>query len=343
MKLFLSDNCSGVHPEIIKALLGANNEHSPSYGEDPMTAELQEKVRKLFSYDRIKVFPVCSGTAANIVALASLLHSYEGVICTDTAHINTYECGSLEKLTGGKILPVSNKMGKLEKTDAEVYLEYLGDEHLVQPRAVSISQTTEFGTVYSMEELKVISDFCKKNDFIFHMDGARLANAMVFLNKTPYEMVTEIGVDLLTFGGTKNGLMSCDLIVSFNEKASGKMRFIRKQFGHLMSKMRFVSAQFLAYLDNSLYLKLAEHSNTMAMYFESRLKEFNFIEMAYPVESNMLFVKLPRKITPPLMKEFPFHILDSKKNMARFVTSFDTTTLEIDSFINLLSELKREL
>ena len=339
MKLFLSDNCSGVHTEIISVLSQINDQHFFPYGEDGVTAELQEKIRELFRCDKAKAFVVCSGTAANIIALASALHSYEGVICADTAHINTHECGSFERLAGGKLLPCPNKNGKLCLEDIEKYLEYLGDEHLVQPRVVSISQTTEFGTVYSMEELRKISDFTKKHDLLLHMDGARLSNAMVSLKASPYEMVTEIGVDLLSFGGTKNGLLGCDLIVSFNEKASKKMRFVRKQFGHLVSKMRFFSIQFLTYLKDDLYLKLAEHSNAMARYFESKLREFSFIEIAYPVDSNMVFVKLPKRFNEQLMKNFPFHVVDSKENIARFVTSFDTSREDIDSFINFVALL----
>lgn len=342
MKLFLSDNCSGIHPEILNAIALVNQEHSFPYGADDVTQKLEEKVKELFCCDELKVFGVCSGTAANIVSLASVLHSYEGVICTDSAHINTFECGSLEKLAGAKILSSPNKNGKLDIALSEKYLEQLGDEHCVQPRLVSISQTTEFGTLYTLDELKEVSDFAHNNDLLFHMDGARLSNALASLKATPYEMVTRIGVDLLSFGGTKNGLLSGDLIVSFNEKASKKIKFVRKQFGHLLSKMRFVSAQFLAYLNDDLYLKMATHSNEMAKYFAARLLEFDFIELATPVDSNMLFVRLPVSITGDLSSKYPFHIFDTKNNIARFVTAFDTAKEDIDGFIHELSSLSKE-
>lgn len=342
MKLFLSDNCSGIHPSILDAITLVNQEHSFPYGADDVTQRLEENVKELFCCNTLKVFPVCSGTAANIVALASVLHSYEGVICTESAHINTFECGSLEKLTGAKILPSLNKDGKLDISSSEKYLEQLGDEHSVQPRVVSISQTTEFGTVYTLDELKTVSDFAHKNDLLLHVDGARLSNALVSLNTTTYEMVTNTGVDLLTFGGTKNGLLAGDLIVSFNEKASKKMKFVRKQFGHLLSKMRFVSAQFLAYLNDDLYLKMAEHSNEMAKYFESRLKKFDFIEITSPVDSNMLFIKLPVSIANELSAKYLFHIFDKRNNVARFVTAFDTSKEDIDGFINEVSSLEKQ-
>lgn len=338
--MFLSDNCSGIHPDILKAITLVNKEHSLPYGADDVTQKLEAKVKELFCCNTLKAFPVSSGTAANIVALASVLHSYEGVICTDSAHINTFECGSLEKLTGAKILPSRNKDGKLDIALSEKYLEQLGDEHCVQPRVISISQTTEFGTVYKIDELKAISDFAHRNDLLLHVDGARLSNALASLKTTTYEMITKIGVDLLSFGGTKNGLLAGDLIVSFNEKASKKMKFVRKQFGHLLSKMRFVSAQFLAYLNNDLYLKTAEHSNEMAKYFEFRLKEFNFIEITSSVDSNMLFVKLPISITD-LSKKYSFHVFDTRNNVARFVTAFDTSKEDIDGFINEVSSLSK--
>lgn len=339
MKLFLSDNCSGVHPEILEAIARANQEHSFPYGADDVTCELENRVKEIFNFEKLKVFPVCSGTAANVVALASVLHSYEGVICADTAHINTFECGSLEKLTGAKILPSPNKDGKLNIALSEKYLEQLGDEHSVQPRIVSISQTTESGTVYTLDELMAISDFARKNDLLFHMDGARISNALASLKTTPYEMITKLGVDLLSFGGTKNGLLCGDLIVSFNEKASKKMKFVRKQFGHLLSKMRFISAQFLAYLNNDLYLANARHSNEMARYFESRLEGLNLINLASPVDSNMLFLKLPLQITDDLAKKYSFHIFDTENNIARLVTSFDTRKEDIDEFINDIASL----
>ena len=342
MKLFLSDNCSGIHPEILKAIALVNQEHSFPYGADDITQKLEDKIKELFCCNTLKIFGVCSGTAANIVALASVLHSYEGVICADSAHINTFECGSLEKLTGAKILPSPNRDGKLDIASSEKYLEQLGDEHSVQPRIASISQTTEFGTVYTLDELKSISDFAHRNDLLLHMDGARLSNALASLKTTPYEMVTKIGVDLLSFGGTKNGLLAGDLIVSFNEKASKKMKFVRKQFGHLLSKMRFVSAQFLAYLNDDLYLKTAGHSNEMAKYFEYRLKEFDFIEVASAVDSNMLFVKLPLSITDELARKYSFHVFDTKNNIARFVTAFDTKKEDIDGFINEVYSLAKQ-
>ncbi len=342
MKSFLSDNCSGILSDVLNAIADVNKEHSLPYGADELTLKLEEKVKELFCCDLLKVFPVCSGTAANIVALASVLHSYEGVICADSAHINTFECGSLEALTGAKILPSPNQNGKLNASLSEKYLEQLGDEHCVQPRIVSISQTTEFGTVYTLDELRNISEFAHKNDLLLHVDGARLSNALVALNSTLEDMVTKSGVDLLSFGGTKNGLLAGDLIISFNEKASKKMRFVRKQFGHLLSKMRFVSAQFLAYLKDDLYMKTAGQSNCMAKYFELKLKEFGFVDIIYPVDSNMLFVKLPVSITNDLAGKYSFHIFDTKNNVARFVTAFDTSKKDIDDFINEISLLSKQ-
>lgn len=338
--MFLSDNNSGVHPEIIKALSFVNDKgHDFPYENDYETKEVERKIREVFQSDIAELFLTTTGTSANAIALASILHSYEAVICTDVAHINTDECGAFEKLTGSKILPVRNKNGKLSISDAETYLKQLGDVHRVQPRIVSISQVTELGTVYSLDEIREVVDFAHENDLLVHVDGARIANAAVSLNCSLPKMITYSCVDLLSFGGTKNGMMFGEAVISFNKKASKKLPFMRKQFGHLISKMRFVSAQFSAYLEGDLWRQNAANANNMAKYLYEKIKNFKGVEIVYPVDANMFFVRLPESVISELAKKYNFYIIDKKTNLARFVTSFDTQKEEIDVFVKDIKRL----
>ena len=338
--MFLSDNNSGVHPKIIQAISFVNGKgHDFPYGNDSLTKDLEKKIKEIFQSDTTELFLTATGTSANAVAIASVLHSYEAVICTDTAHINTNECGAFEKLTGSKILPAKNKNGKLIISDAKVYLKQLGDVHRVQPRVLSISQLTELGTVYFIDEIKKVVDFAHENDLLIHVDGARIANAAVSLNCSLSEMITNTEVDLLSFGGTKNGMMFGEAVISFNKKASKKLPFMRKQFGYLFSKMRFVSAQFLAYLEKDLWRQNASNANNTAKYLEENIKDIRGVEIIYPVDANMIFAKLPGWVIPDLAKKYHFYVMDKEQNIIRLVTSFDTKKEEIDAFVDAIKKL----
>jgi threonine aldolase len=342
MKMFLSDNNSGVHQNILDAICKCNREHAYPYGDDEYSKNAEEKIKSILN-SKPEVFFVTTGTAANVIAISSMINSYEGVICTDTAHINIDECGALEKLNGTKLIYTPHKNGKLDLAKVKPLLDSIGDEHHVQPKIISISQPTELGTVYTVNEIRTISEFAHKNGLFLHIDGARLANAAVSLNTSFEKMITETNVDILSFGGTKNGLMFGEAIVSFNKQASKKLKFIRKQNCQLMSKMRYLSAQFLAYLDNNLWYKNAENSNNMAKLLINRIQEIDEIKILYPVETNIIFMTMPKILSDELLKDYFFHIMNTETNMARIVTSFDTTEAEINQFADHIFETCRKL
>ncbi len=335
MKMFLSDNNSGVHPKILEAIYNCNNGHEPSYGNDKYSEKAMELFQKLFEKD-VDVYFVTSGTAANIIGLTGLLQPFEGVVCADTAHINTDECGALERFGGNKILYVPNRNGKIYPEDIEDFLSSIGDEHQVQPKVISISQITELGTVYSVEEIKELADFAHANDMFLHVDGARISNGVVALDSSFKEMITDTGVNLLSFGGTKNGMMVGEAIVSFNKKISKNFKYIRKQGMQLISKMRFISAQFIPYLEEGIWKKNAINSNNMARFIKEELEKFSQVEIINEPLGNILFVKIPRSWNEPLQRKYPLYVTDERENIIRIVTSFDTTEEDIRNFIDYI-------
>ncbi len=339
MKMFMSDNNSGVHPGIMEAIVNVNKEHDFAYGNDNTTKEAVENIRKLFEKD-VDVYFVTTGTAANVIGLSGLLKSYEAVVCSDTAHINVDECGAFEKFSGSKILYIPNENGKINKEGVMGFLHSLGDEHQSQPKIISIAQTTETGTLYSIEEIKELADFAHDNGMLLHVDGARIANAVVALNTSFKEMITDTGVDLLSFGGTKNGMMIGEAIVSFNKDLSSAFKFYRKQGMQLLSKMRFVSAQFIAYLNNNLWEENASNANNMGKYFAKEISQFKDIRLKNEPETNMIFAYMESGLIKVLQDKFDFYVIDEETNLIRLVTSFDTTMEDIDSFINLVKETK---
>ncbi|HLR36070.1 MAG TPA: low specificity L-threonine aldolase [Tissierellales bacterium] len=335
MKMFLSDNNSGVHPRILEAISNCNIGHEPSYGEDKYTEKANELFKEAFQAD-VDVYFVTNGTAANIVGLNGLLEPFEAIICTDTAHINVDECGALERFGGNKILYVPNRDGKLVIDDIKGFLNYIGDEHQVQPRVISISQITELGTIYTIEEIKELADFAHTNNMFLHVDGARISNAVVALNSSFKEMITDTGVDLLSFGGTKNGMMIGEAIVSFNKELSKNFKYIRKQGMQLLSKMRFISAQFIPYLEEDIWKENAINSNNMSKYLKEELRILPGVEIINKSLGNILFVKIPKRWNGPLQEEFSVYLINEKENIIRLVTSFDTTEEDIESFINYI-------
>ena len=335
MKMFLSDNNSGVHPKILEAIYKCNNDHEPSYGSDKYTKRAIELFQELFHSD-VDVYFVTTGTAANIIGLSGLLKPFEGVVSSDTAHINVDECGALERFGGTKILYVPNRNGKISIDDIKEFLKSAGDEHQVQPKVISISQITETGTVYTVEEIKQLADFVHNNSMLLHVDGARIANAVVALNSSFKEMITDTGVDLLSFGGTKNGMMIGEAIVSFNKDISKNFKYIRKQGMQLVSKMRYISAQFIPYLEEEIWKENATKSNSTAQYLKEELVKIPNVKIVNEGLGNMLFVQMPKIWNESLQDKYPVYVVDEKNNIIRLVTSFNTEKQDVDSLINII-------
>lgn len=339
MKMFMSDNNSGVHPKVMEAMLNVNSGHDYSYGNDNTTKEAINKIKEQLGAD-VDVYFVTTGTAANVIGLSGLLMPYEAVVCANTAHINVDECGALEKFSGAKILQIPTENGKICREGVKSFLHSLGDEHQSQPRIISISQTTETGTLYSVEEIKKLAEFAHENNMLLHIDGARIANAVVALDTTFKEMITDTGVDLLSFGGTKNGMMIGEAIVSLNKDLSKAFKFYRKQGMQLLSKMRFVSAQFVAYLSDDLWRENALNANNMGKYFASSLSGISGITLKSEPETNMIFAYMERDLIKSLQEKFDFYVIDEETNLVRLVTSFDTNKEDIDKFIKFAKEIK---
>lgn len=332
---FASDNNSGVHPEVLEALASANEGHVVAYGDDPYTARAVEVFRKHFG-KRVEVFFVFGGTGANVLGLKAITQPYHAVVCADTAHINVDECGAPEKFTGCKLLDVHTTDGKITKEHVEPFLAHVGFEHHVQARVISISQATEMGTVYTPRELKVLSNFAHKHDLLLHMDGARIANAAASLNVDLRKFTTDVGVDVLSFGGAKNGMMFGEAVVFFDPKLAEGFKYLRKQGTHLPSKMRFISAQFEALLSGDLWQRNAEHSNRMAQLLAAELLKIPQITLTQKVESNGVFAIVPRKFVPVLQKKYFFYVWNEESSEVRFMTSFDTTEDDIRDFVRLV-------
>jgi len=334
---FASDNNAGVHPEIISALESVNTGHVIAYGDDPYTASALKKMKEIFG-NEAEIFFVFIGTAANVLGLSAFTNSYNAVICPDTAHIHVDECGAPEKFTGCKLLTVSTPDGKLTVDMIKKHMHGIGFEHHVQPGVISITQSTEMGTVYSVDEIRAISEFAHKNDMILHMDGARISNAAVSLNTGFYEMTGGAGVDVLSFGGTKNGLMYGEAVVFFNAGSGGDFKYRRKQGMQLASKMRYIATQFDAYLTNDLWKRNASHANRMAGLLYDALKDVKGVEITQPVQSNAVFARIPHEIIADLQNEYFFYVWDEETSEVRWMCSFDTTEEDIRGFVSLIRE-----
>jgi threonine aldolase len=334
---FASDNNAGVHPEIIDAIKAANDGHVIAYGSDPITARAGELFEKHFGGD-VAVYFVFGGTGANVLGLKSITKSYQAIICADTAHVNVDECGAPEKFTGCKLLTLPTPDGKLRVEQIKPLLHGIGVEHHVQPGAISISQATEMGTVYTPEELKTLADFAHDNGMRLHVDGARLANAAVSLNATLKEITTDVGVDVLSFGGTKNGMIYGEAVVFFDKSLASDFKYIRKQGMHLPSKMRFISAQFEALLAGDLWRRSATHANRMAQILGTELAKVPKIELTQPVETNGVFAIIPEEYIAALQEKYFFYVWDPDISEVRLMASFDTTEEDIRDFINFVKE-----
>lgn len=335
---FASDNNAGVHPDILEAMRSVNNGHVIAYGDDPYTEHALLKMKQIFGEDT-GIFFVFIGTAANVLGLSSVAQPYHAIICPDTAHIHVDECGAPEKFSGCKLLTVSTPDGKLTVDLIARHMHGIGFEHHVQPRVISITQSTELGTVYTIEEIRNIADYAHENDMVLHMDGARISNAAVALDKSFYEMTGKAGVDVLSFGGTKNGMMYGEAVVFFNPLLYGDFKYRRKQGMQLSSKMRYIAAQFDAYLENDLWKSNALHANRMARKLHTSVKDISGVEVTQPVESNAVFARIPASIIPELQKEYFFYVWDEDRSEVRWMCSFDTTEEDIDGFTSLLRSM----
>ncbi len=334
---FASDNNAGVHAEIIEAISRANAGHVVAYGDDPYTVRAVKAFEKHLGRN-IAVYFVFGGTGANVLGLQAVTNSYQAVVCATTAHINVDECGAPEKFSGCKLISVDTPDGKITTDHVRPFLHAVGVEHHVQPRVISVSQATEMGTVYSVRELKTLSSFAHKNNLLLHMDGARIANAAVGLNASLKEITADAGVDVLSFGGAKNGMMYGEAIVFFDKSLAEDFKFIRKQGMHLPSKMRFIAAQFEALLSGDLWRRSAAHSNRMAQLLANELKSIPQIRITQPVQSNGVFAVIPAKYIPALQKKYFFYVWNEEISEVRLMTSFDTTEDDIRQFVALVKK-----
>ena len=340
-KGFASDNNSGVHPTIFKAMEAANSGHVVGYGDDPFTQKAINIFKKKFGTET-EVFFVFNGTGANVLSLSTVTQSFNSVICAETAHIQEDECGAPEKFSGCKLLPVEPVNGKITPEAIEQHLKGFDFEHHSQPRVISISQVTEMGTVYQPEEIRELADLAHKNNMLLHIDGARIANAAVALNMEFKEFTVDCGVDILSFGATKNGMMMGEAVLFFNPDLTRNTKYIRKQSMQLYSKMRFTGAQFIAYFENNLWKETATHANKMAKLLESEIAKIPEIKITQPVDANGVFAIVPREIIEPLQNKFFFYVWDDTKPEVRWMTSFDTTENEVFEFVELIKKLLKK-
>lgn len=335
---FASDNNAGVHPAILNALGEVNDGHVIAYGDDPYTERATREIREIFGADTESFF-VFIGTAANVLGLSTVTQPYHAVICPDTAHINVDECGAPEKFSGCKLLTCNTPEGKLTVEMIASHMHGIGFEHHVQPRVVSITQATELGTVYTIDEIREIANYTHQQGMLLHMDGARISNAAVSLNCGLFEMTVGAGVDVLSFGGTKNGMMYGEAILFFNKTLCEDFKYIRKQGMQLASKMRYIAAQFSAFLKNDLWIKNATHANLMAQKLYAAVKDIPGVKVTRSVESNAVFAIVPPHIIPTLQESFFFYVWDEESSEVRWMCSFDTTEEDIVSFATLLRSL----
>jgi threonine aldolase len=334
---FASDNYAGVHPEVLAALALANGGHQTAYGEDDYTAHLRDVFRRHFG-ERAEAFPVFNGTGANVVALQALLPRWGAVVAAESAHINVDECGAPEKIAGIKLLTVPTPDGKLTPELIDRQAWGWGDEHRAQPLAVSITQSTELGTVYTPDEMRAVCDHAHEHGMLVHVDGSRIANAAASLNLPLRAFTTDAGVDVLSFGGTKNGLLLGEAVVVLNPDAVRNILFLRKMSMQLSSKMRFISVQFEALLSGDLWLRSAGHANAMARRLEAAVRDIDGVSLMRPVQANAVFAMLPKEVSERLQKTYRFYFWDEHTGEVRWMAAFDTTEADIDAFAAAIAE-----
>jgi threonine aldolase len=338
---FASDNNAAVHPDVLAALARVNNGHVVGYGDDPFTASAVQKFEERFG-PGIGVFFVFNGTGANVLSLQALARSYEAVICTEMAHIYTDECGAPEKLTGSKLIPLHAPDGKLTVELVSHAYHGIGDQHHVQPKVISITQASELGTVYQPDEVRALATYAHERNLYLHMDGARISNAAAALGQTLRQATRDLGVDVLSFGGTKNGLMGVEAVVFFDHKLADNFLFLRKQAMQLASKMRFLSVQMETLLSNDLWRRNAEHANSMARLLEQEIRQIPNTRIVYPVEANGVFVQIPKHAIPRIQERYFFYLWNEAQSLVRWMCSFDTTEEDVKTFADFVRETVEE-
>mgnify|MGYP001191210734 FL=1 len=337
--LFASDNVTGACPEVMDAVVDANSGIATSYGDDEWSSRLQTKLSEIFETD-VEVFLAVSGTASNALALSSLAPVFGKIYCHELSHINTDECGAPELFTGGaKLIPMRSSNGRIKANELAETIRGSGNVHVTQPSVVSITQSCETGTVYQLDEIKAISKIARKHKMSVHMDGARFANALASLDVSPAEMTWKSGVDVLTLGGTKNGCLAAEAIIFFKPDMVGNFPYLHKRSGQLLSKMRFISSQLEAYVTDDLWIRNAQHANSMAKILSEGLNAFSNIELAYPTQSNEVFVYLPRELIDYLNNagyDINEEELDGKA--VRFVTAWNSELKDVDRLLEVIKQ-----
>jgi threonine aldolase len=336
IRSFASDNNAGVHPEVLEALAAANTGHTAGYGDDLYTGRARAKFCEHFG--DVEVFFVFNGTAANVLSLQSLTRSFQAVFCAEASHICTDECGAPEKFTGCKLIPIPAPDGKLTVGAVAHQYHGIGDQHHVQPRVISITQATEMGTVYKPDEIRALADFAHSHNLLLHMDGARIANAAASQHLTLRQATGDLGVDVLSFGGTKNGLMGAEAVVFFRKELSKDFLYWRKQGMQLASKMRFISVQLETILTGNLWQRSAQHANKMARVLEEEVRRIPQAKIVYPVEGNGVFVQLPKPVIARIQERYFFYVWSEEASVVRWMCSFDTTEDDIRQFSAFVRE-----
>ena len=337
---FASDNNAGVHPEVLEAIARANQGHVVAYGDDPYTRSAIAKFQEHFG-DAIDVFFTFNGTGANVLGLQALNRSYHAILCSDYAHIYTDECGAPEKHTGCKLIPLPHQDGKITLESVRHAYHGIGDQHHVQARVISITQSTEMGTVYQPDEIQALARFAHERGMFLHLDGARIANAAVSLGQTLGQATRDLGVDVLSFGGTKNGIIGGEAVVFFNRPFSADFLYLRKQGMQLASKMRFIAAQFEALLTNDLWKRSAEHANHMARVLEAELRKISQVRIVWKVESNGVFAQIPKHAIEKIKEKYFFYPWIEEDGIVRWMCSFDTTDADVNEFVKYVADAVR--
>jgi threonine aldolase len=329
---FASDNSAGVHPAVLDAIARAGDGHAFGYGHDPLTERVIDRFREVFGAGA-RAYLVWGGTAANVLALRATCRPWQAAICCSTAHLNTDEAGAPEAIAGVKLLPVDGADGKLTPERlAPVLGAHVGDEHAVQPRLVSISQSTELGTVYERSEVERLAELAHAHDALLHVDGARLSNAAAALRAGLGELTTDAGADVVSFGGTKNGLLGAEAVVFLSPGLDEGFPWLRKQSLQLASKMRFLAAQFDALLDGNLWLALASNANAMAARLAAAVQDVPGVRVTRPVQANAVFAVIPERARTELLREWPFYVWDEATGEVRWMCAWDTTAEDVEAF-----------
>jgi len=341
IRSFASDNNAGVHPVVLEAIARANHGHVIAYGDDAYTRSAVAKFEEHFGAG-IDVFFTFNGTGANVLGLQAVNRPYHAVLCSDYAHIYCDECGAPEKLTGCKLIPLPHQDGKITLDAVRHAYHGIGDQHHVQPHAISITQSTEMGTLYQPEEIRTLAEFAHEHKMFLHMDGARIANAAASLGQTLRQATRDLGVDVLSFGGTKNGIMGGEAVVFFNRELSPDFLYLRKQGMQLASKMRFIAVQFEALLTGDLWRRSAQHANRMAKLLEAELRGIPQVKVVWKVEANGVFAQIPRPAVAKIKEQYFFYMWIEDECIVRWMCSFDTTEDDVRDFARVVAEAVKD-